>query len=886
MILKSGCIIIPKSKNYYYCRLKRKLITMNINEGVRYIQPPVVEGPQWRKFIVESNLPERLAPLRELIRNLWWVWNFEARDLFCYIDEKIWEECEHNPILLLEQVSFQRFRELEKDRKFTGMMDKVYEKFRQYLTERENFTFPQVAYFSMEYGLHDSLKIFSGGLGILAGDYLKESSDSKMNLVGIGLLYRFGYFRQTINMYGEQMDNYIPEHFSKIPVSPAFDNEGNWVEIQVEYPGRVVTARAWEAHVGAVKLYLLDTDNDLNQDFDRNVTHNLYGGDNENRLKQEILLGIGGIRLLKKLGYNPDIYHCNEGHAALIGIERILNLINEHNLTYAEAREVVRASTLFTTHTPVPAGHDAFHTDLFNTYMKQYPDKLGLSWDEFVYLGKADIQEDHFNMSYLACQMSHGINGVSWMHGIVSKKILKALYPGYLEEEIAVGYVTNGVHYATWAAKEWKEIHNEYFGADFIENQMNLDRWEKIYKVPDERIWKLRQQLRLKLINYIKQRFSDAWIQRNENPRYITEISDILDPNALTIGFARRFATYKRAHLLFRDPERLARIVNNPIRPVQFIFAGKAHPADKMGQDLIKHIVEISKQPQFKGKILFVQNYDINLAKMLLQGVDVWLNTPTRPLEASGTSGEKGVMNGTLHFSVLDGWWIEGYEEGAGWALPVEQSYDVQDFQDELDAGTIYTILEDEIIPSFYERGTNNIPSKWVGYIKNTIAKVAPKFTTNRMLRDYQERFYQPQYQHTKRIKEDDYKLAKELAAWKFWVSSIWDDIEVKDIQIAHGITNPLKIGQDYPAKVIIDLKGLSCQEVGLELVITINGNNQPPKLVEKMEFDVESYEDGIAVYVLNVNIQKSGTYSYGLRLFPINENLEHRQDFRYVKWL
>jgi starch phosphorylase len=345
MILKSGCHSIPKSKNYYYCRLKRKLNRMNINEGVRYIQPPVVEGPQWGKFIVESNLPERLAPLRELIRNLWWVWNNEARDLFCYIDEKIWEECEHNPILLLEQVSFQRFRELEKDRKFTGMMEKVYDKFRLYLKERENTSDPQVAYFSMEYGLHDSLKIFSGGLGILAGDYLKEASDSKVNLVGIGLLYRFGYFRQTINMYGEQMDNYIPEHFSKIPVSPTFDAEGNWVEIQVEYPGRIVTARAWEAHVGAVKLYLLDMDNDLNQDFDRTVTHNLYGGDNENRLKQEILLGIGGIRLLNKLGYNPDIYHCNEGHAALIGIERILNLINEHNLTYAEAREVVRAST-------------------------------------------------------------------------------------------------------------------------------------------------------------------------------------------------------------------------------------------------------------------------------------------------------------------------------------------------------------------------------------------------------------------------------------------------------------------------------------------------------------------------------------------------------------
>jgi glycogen phosphorylase len=859
---------------------------MEIKEGVRYIQPLVVEMPQWRKFIVETDMPEKLFPLRELSRNLWWVWNNEARDLFNYIDPKVWEECEHNPIILFEQVSYQRFRELEKDKIFIGLMDLIYSKYQNYLKERETLSAPQIAYLSMEYGLHDCLKIFSGGLGVLAGDYLKEASDSKVNLVGIGLLYRYGYFRQTINMYGEQMANYIPEHFSKIPVQPEYDKEGNWVDIDMEYPGRVVKARIWVVQVGAVKLYLLDTDNDMNQDFDRSITANLYGGDNENRLKQEILLGIGGIRLLRKLGYSPDIYHCNEGHAALIGIERILNLVKENNLTFAEAKEVVRASTLFTTHTPVPAGHDAFHNDLFRTYMNQYPEKLGLSWDEFVLLGKTKPEEDHFNMSYLACQLSHGINGVSKMHGKVSKRILKELYPGYLEEEIAVGYVTNGVHYGTWAAKEWKDIHNEYFGSDFPSNQSDFQRWEKIYDVPDEKIWNLRQRLRLKLIKYILQRFSDTWIQRNENPKYLTELSDILDSNALTIGFARRFATYKRAHLLFRDTERLAKIVNNPLCPVQFIFAGKAHPADKMGQDLIKHIVEISKLPQFKGKILFVQNYDINLAKMLVQGVDVWLNTPTRPLEASGTSGEKGVMNGTLHFSVLDGWWVEGYQKDAGWALPMERSYDVQDFQDELDAGTIYNILEDEIIPAFYERNTKGIPERWISYIKNTIARVAPNFTTNRMIRDYQSRFYLPQFQQTKKIREDDFKLAKELAAWKFWVSSIWDDIEVKDIQIAHGITKLMKIGQDYPARVVIDLKGLTCQEVGLELVITLNGSNQPPKLIEKMEFEVESCSDSIAVYVLKVNIQKAGTYSYGLRLFPRNENLAHRQDFRYVKWL
>lgn len=859
---------------------------MNINEEVRYINPPRVEGPHWRKFVVESDLPEKLNPLKELSRNLWWVWNQPARELFQYISSEIWEECEHNPVLLLDKVSFQRLKELENDKKFIAEMHKVYEEFSDYLNDRKNMPGPQIAYFSMEYGLHDSLKIFSGGLGVLAGDYLKEASDSKVNIVGVGLLYRYGYFKQTINMYGEQINNYVAEHFSKIPVQPTYDKDDNWVEIEVEMPGRVVKARVWEVHVGAVKLFLLETDHDVNQDQDRAITHNLYGGDNENRLKQEMLLGIGGIRALKKMGYNCDIYHCNEGHAAMIGIERMANLIAEQGLTYAQAREVVRASTLFTTHTPVPAGHDSFHVDLFGTYMSHYTEKLGLSWEEFINLGKANPEEDHFNMSYLASRMSQGINGVSKLHGKVSKGILKGLFPGYLEEEIEVGYVTNGVHYSTWAAKEWKEVHEEYFGDDFTENLIDFSRWEKIYDVPDKRIWKIRQDLRKKTIDYIKQRFSDVWIKRNENPKLVTEIMAKLDPCALTVGFARRFATYKRAHLLFRDLERLSKIVNNPEKPVQFIFAGKAHPADKMGQDLIRYIVEISKRPEFRGKVLFVQNYDMNLAKMLLQGVDVWLNTPTRPLEASGTSGEKGVMNGTLHFSVLDGWWVEGYKKDAGWALPMERTFEVQDFQDELDAATIYEILEKEIIEDFYNRDKNGIPEKWIRYIKNNIAQVAPNFTTTRMIRDYQERFYLPQYQRSKLIIENDYKLAKELASWKYWVSSLWDNLEVKEINIADGITHPMKIGQQYPAKVTVDLKGLSCKEVGLELVITLNGNNDTPKLVNRHEFEVEKCENGIATYLLNVQLEQSGTYSYGLRLFPKNKNLPHRQDFKYVKWI
>ncbi|WP_423129072.1 alpha-glucan family phosphorylase [Gaoshiqia sp. Z1-71] len=857
-----------------------------IEDDVRFIKQLVVEMPNWKKLFVESNIPEKLTPLKELSKNLWWVWNTDARELFQQIDPEIWEESAHNPVVLLEKVSYQRFLELENDKSFMSRMNEVLARLQKYLDDRSALPGPQIAYFSMEYGVHDSLKIFSGGLGVLAGDYLKEASDSKVNLVAVGLLYRFGYFKQTISAQGDQLANYEAEQFSKIPVQPAFDQDGNWATIEVEYPGRTLAARVWEAKVGAVSLYLLDADFEENRDDDRYVTHHLYGGDNENRLKQEMLLGLGGIRALRKLGYQSDIYHCNEGHAAMIGLERIKDYMAENRLTYAEAQEVVRASTLFTTHTPVPAGHDSFHQDLFFTYMSKFPKQLSMDWDEFVMLGKTVRHEDHFNMSYLAANLSQGINGVSMLHGEVSKDILKHLYEGFFPEELNIGYVTNGVHYPTWAAKEWKELHLKYFGADFIDNELDFDLWDKIYKVPDEEIWNLKKQLKVKLIDYIKQRFADTWIKRHENPKLINEVLSKLNPNALTIGFARRFATYKRAHLLFRNLDRLSRIVNNPGRPVQFIFAGKAHPADKAGQDLIKYIVEISRRPEFLGKILFVQNYDMNLAKMLLQGVDIWLNTPTRPLEASGTSGEKGVMNGTIHFSVLDGWWVEGYKENAGWALPLERAYDVQDFQDELDAESIYNIFEEEIIPTYFSRNEKGVSEGWVSVVKNTIAQVAPNFTTSRMIRDYQDRFYKPQAERKAKLAENDFALARELAAWKNKMIGAWDAIEVKEIQITDGIANVLRIGEEYPARVVLDLNGLSPDEIGLEMVITETSPEGNHEFVNAIEFRVDQVNGSECTYLLNLHLMDPGAYNYGLRLYPKNKKLPHRQDFKYLRWI
>ena len=855
------------------------------SERVRFVERPIVVEPVWKKIIVESNLPESLSPLRDLSRNLWWVWNTEVRELFQYIDAKIWEKCNHNPIVLLEEVSYKRFVQLQKDEQFVAKMHKAKADLDQYLEERKKLEGPEIAYFSMEYGIHDSLKIFSGGLGILAGDYLKEASDSKVNLVAVGLLYRYGYFQQSLGYNGEQIANYEAQHFSKIPVQPAIDENGEWISVEVAFPGRKLIARVWQVNVGSTKLYLLDADHPENDDYDRTVTHHLYGGDNENRLKQEMLLGLGGIRALNKLGYKSDIFHCNEGHAAFIGIERIADYTKNLGLTYAESKELVRASTVFTTHTPVPAGHDSFHVDLLKHYLDKFPEKIGLNWDEFIMLGKAGVNDDHFNMSYLACNLSQGINGVSMLHGAVSKMVLKHLYPGFLQEELEIGYVTNGVHYSTWTAPEWKEIHSKYFGEKFPVNQLDFETWKNIYNVPDSEIWNLRESLRLKSIDYIKKRFAESW-KGHQSPKLVTEILGKLNPKALTIGFARRFATYKRGYLLFRNLERLAKIVNNPNRPVQFIFAGKAHPADKAGQDLIKNIVEISKLPEFRGKILFIQNYDMNLAKTMLQGVDVWLNTPTRPLEASGTSGEKGVMNGTLHFSVLDGWWVEGYKKNAGWALPAERTFEIQEFQDELDAETIYGLLEDEIVPAFYNRNNSGVPEKWVGFIKNTISQVAPDFTTARMIRDYQDRYYNPQFARTNLVKANDFKLAREMAAWKYKISSVWNSIEVKSIEISDGITNKMAIGQQYPVSVYIDLKGLSCTEIGLELVITENENKQPTRIIESVELLGVSCEGTVCCYKHNFHPNHPGTFNYGFRIFPKNENLPHRQDFRYIRWI
>lgn len=744
------------------------------------IKSDYANTPQWKELIVRSRLPEQLKCLDELAHNMWWVWNYEAQELWKSLDEKLFEEVKHNPVLLLERLSYDRKEAIVKDHAIMSRVKSVYKKFREYMDVEPDHSRPSVAYFCMEYGLSHVLKIYSGGLGMLAGDYLKEASDSNVDMCAVGFLYRYGYFIQSLNMDGQQIAKYEAQNFESLPIERENDADGNPIVVDVPYMNYQVHAYVWRVNVGRIKLYLLDTDNELNSEFDKPITHSLYGGDNENRLKQEILLGIGGMLTLKKLGIKKDIYHCNEGHAALCNLQRLCDYVKS-GLNFNQAMELVRASSLYTVHTPVPAGHDYFDESLFGKYMGGYPSMLGITWDEFIGMGRQnpDDHSEQFCMSVFACNTCQEVNGVSKLHGWVSQKMFSPIWRGYYPEENHVGYVTNGVHFPTWTAPEWQKLYAKYFDKNFLNDQSNESIWHGIYDVPDEEIWKTRMILKKNLVDYIRKKFTETWLKNQGDPARVVSLLDRINPNALMIGFCRRFATYKRAHLLFTDIDRLAKIVNNPERPVQFIFSGKAHPADGAGQGLIKRVFEISQRPEFLGKIIFLEDYDMQLALRLVSGVDIWMNTPTRPLEASGTSGEKAEMNGVVNLSVLDGWWVEGYRKGAGWALPQERTYQNQGYQDRLDAAMIYSLLENDIAPLYYNRNKKGYSEGWIKTIKNSIATIAPHYTMKRQLDDYYSRFYTKQASLFKKLSANDNQLAKELAQWKETVAERWDSIHV-----------------------------------------------------------------------------------------------------------
>lgn len=853
-----------------------------------HIKVSQVNQPAWSEITVHANLPENLKMLQELAYNLWWVWNSDAKNVFRSVDREAWHRAQSNPIMLLNYISYERMTELCNDQSFLMELGRAYAEYRAYMDVPKDKNKPSIAYFSMEYGLTHILKIYSGGLGILAGDYLKEASDCNVDMTAIGFLYRYGYFTQTLSPEGQQIANYEAQNFAQLPLIQMKEEDGSPMIIEVPYPGRTVKAYLWKVAVGRIDLYLLDTDNELNSEWDRQITHQLYGGDWENRIKQEILLGIGGMLALNKLGIKKDVYHCNEGHAALMGLQRLVDLVEKEGLNFNEALEVVRSSGLYTCHTPVPAGHDYFEEGLFYKYMSEYPQRLGIEWKDLIGMGRQnpDDSNEKFSMSVFALNTCQEANGVSWLHGEVSKKMFAPVWPGYFPEELHVSYVTNGVHMPTWAASEWKELYKKTFPKQWWFDQSNPEMWKAYNDLNDKDIWDVRMSLKIKLIDYIKEQFRDDWMKSQGDPARIVRALNEMNPNNLIIGFGRRFATYKRAHLLFTDLERLERLVNNPNYPVQFLFTGKAHPADGGGQGLIKRIIEISRMPQFLGKIIFLENYDMRLAKRLVSGVDIWLNTPTRPLEASGTSGEKAQMNGVLNFSVLDGWWLEGYVKGAGWALTDKRTYENQAHQDQLDAATIYQLLETEIIPMYYAKNSKGYSPEWIQTIKNSVTKITPRFTTKRMMDDYFERFYNKLAVRHGLLIQNNYKKAREIAAWKENIATHWDKIRVLNITAPDRFFSNPSVGEKYTITVDIDTDGLNDNGIGIELVAVRTSTHNNDKLYEVEPMKVTKVEGSRMHFETTYQMDYAGGMKFGIRMFPQNEMLPHRMDFAYVRWL
>ena len=843
--------------------------------------------PNWRCITVSAEIPKELKPLEEMSKNLWWVWNQEGKRLFHDLDRDLWRRVGENTVMLLQQMSYERCQEIIADEMFMARIKETYALFQDYMKQPMDDKIPSVAYFSMEYGLCNCLKIYSGGLGVLAGDYIKQASDSRVNMTAVGFLYKYGYFSQSLSIDGQQIANYESQNFDQLPIEAVLGEDGQPMLLEVPYPGRIVYAHVWRVNVGRMKLYLLDTDLDCNSEWDREITHKLYGGDWENRIKQEYLLGIGGILMLNKLGIKTDIYHCNEGHAALLNLQRLVDYVNNDHLPFNVALEMVRASSLYTVHTPVPAGHDYFEESLFGKYLGEFPARLGISWADLMNMGRENPDtNERFSMSVFALNTCQEANGVSWLHGEVSKKMFAGIWKGYAPEESHVGYVTNGVHMPTWAASEWKSFYRKNLDKNLFEDQSNPEMWDNIFAVPDEDIWSMRMTMKNKFIDFVRNDFKEKWLKNQGDPSEVVKVLDKINPNALIIGFARRFATYKRAHLLFTDLDRLAKIVNNEQYPVQFIFSGKAHPADGAGQGLIRRITEISKMPQFAGKIIFLEDYNMIVAKRLVTGVDIWLNTPTRPLEASGTSGEKAEMNGVLNFSVLDGWWYEGYRfaENAGWALTDKRTYTDQAQQDKLDAATIYSMLENEIVPLYFKKNYKGFSPEWIQYIKRSIGRIAPHFTMKRQLDDYISRFYEPEARRCHALAAHNFKEAREIVEWKENFASRWNGIQVLGSEFTESnAQGAARTGDRFDVCCTVNTNGLG-DSLGVELVMYKDKDGVSTYSGRK-DLVITGHEGDIYHYELKDQMKEAGVFRYSLRMYPKNDRLPHRQDFAYVRW-
>jgi starch phosphorylase len=857
-------------------------------------------------FRVIPSLPHKLERLRDLAHNLWWSWNHPAIELIRRLDRDLWETSGHNPVLMLGTIRQERLERMAEDDGFLAQLERTYREFERYIKGRGTWyrkthgeeagaspatgSEHRIAYFSAEFGLTESLGIYAGGLGILAGDHLKSASDLGLPLVAVGLLYQQGYFRQYLNPDGWQQELYPDNDFYNLPLTLERQLSGKPLIVDVEYPGRVVKAQVWRAQVGRVPLYLLDTNIEGNRPEDRDLTDQLYGGDDDMRIRQEIMLGIGGIRALEALDLRPAVCHMNEGHSAFLALERIRLLMEEQQLSFAEAREAAASGHVFTTHTPVPAGIDWFHPDLVDRYFSQYYPRLGLSRHEFLGLGRTapDDPSGYFCMAILAMRLANRTNGVSQLHARVSQEMWQEVWPQVPIDEVPILGITNGIHPRSWISHDMAELFDRYLGPRWIERPADQSIWQSVLRIPDEELWRTHERRRERLVAFARRRLRAQLEQRGSRPSEIRQAEEVLDPEALTIGFARRFATYKRATLMFRDIERLVRIVGDKDRPVQIIFAGKAHPRDNPGKDLIRQIIHAARRPEFRNRIVFVEDYDMVVARYLVQGVDVWLNTPRRPHEASGTSGMKATANGALNLSVLDGWWAEGYSPETGWAIGQGEEYgdDQADYQDTVESNALYDLMEKEIVPLFYERGRDGLPRGWIAKMKAAMSSHAGVFNTNRMVREYFETCYLPSAERSQRLMAENYQHAKALATWKAKVRQQWGQIRFKRIWSDWSEGQELKVGDQLQVQAEVYLGDLKPTDVAVELFygplnvegLIVQGQTLPTLIAQ-------SKGNGTYIFAGAISCRTSGRHGYALRIVPQHEDLGNPFELGLVLW-
>ncbi|GAB4179406.1 MAG: glycosyltransferase family 1 protein [Calditrichia bacterium] len=849
------------------------------------------------KLDVIPALPDKLARLNDLAYNFYFSWHKEVQDVFRSMDEALWREVNHNPVMFLRKISQKKLEAFANDEKFIQKLNVVVEEFDIYIqSERTWFqrTYPEyrdkkIAYFSAEFGVHESLPIYSGGLGVLAGDHCKSASDLGIPLVGVGLAYYQAYFTQQINAEGKQEAVYTNYDFNTLPLTLEKDKKGNPVTISVELAGRDVYAQIWRAQVGRVPIYLLDANIEQNTPEDRVLTSRLYGGDQEMRISQEILLGIGGVRAIRALGIKPDAWHMNEGHSVFLGLSRIREIVREEGLQFDEALEAVAANNIFTTHTPVPAGHDAFPLTLKDKYFKQYWESVKIKRSEFMELGLEVQPEGYqiFSLTILAFNLSRFANGVSKLHGRVSRELWKNFWPDLPVEEVPIGHVTNGIHTLSWAGREMAELFDKYLGQNWKEKLTYHDFWDAVNDIPNEKLWQVKRALKVKMIKHLSRRLKEQYERNGMGILQTKKVQNMLNPDALIIGFARRFATYKRATLLFKDKTRLAKLLNDPERPVQIVFAGKAHPKDKEGQNLIEEIWRISQEEPFKGKIILVEGYDINMGRHLVAGTDVWLNNPRRPHEASGTSGQKVPVNGGINLSVLDGWWVEGYNGKNGWAFGDGEIHDNQDLHDTLDSIELYELLEQEVIPTYFDRNDDGIPEKWLAIAKESMRSVIAEFSTHRMLKDYVNKYYIPAIDNGKRISRNKYKLAKEIADWKEKIHRNWSDITIELAnEQALPIQKALHFGEGFEVEAHVGLGKLSTDDVKVEIYLS-RPNGKTVNRIETIEMKPgKEVKKGIIKYTATIMPHDSGRFKFGVRIIPYHKGLTQKFETRLIKWV